>query len=408
MPKKAKGKRSTAAGATTVRGKNANGDGSIYLDARGRYRATYVDRATGRRRTATGATKAQARDHRDAKLAELATTGTLGAGATVADVARHWLTHKAPAKARPPTLHAYGKDVARIIDRIGAMPVADLDTAAVESFLAALRAAGYGIGTIRNTRARLRQVADCAVSAGHLRGNPVAGVALPMEQAEDRRARRSLTAGEVHRLLGACDDARLGAAVAILFTSGLRASEVLGLAWDDIDLAAGTARVRRAVTYSGGGVGLRIDRPKTAATGGVHHLAPTAVRLLERRRAAQAADKLAAGALWADATYEGDRLRLVFTTATGGPVLRQTLYKATADLAASADVDTAGVGTHTGRRTVVTALYQSGFSLDDVARHVGHASTATTAGYVTDLGTRPREVAARAASLLDPSPGRSS
>lgn len=190
--------------------------------------------------------------------------------------------------------------------------------------------------------------------------------------------------------------------MAILFTSGLRASEVLGLSWDDLDLDAGTARVRRAVTYSGGGVGLRIDRPKTARTGGVHHLAPTAVRLLERRRAAQAADRLAAGELWTDPTYEGEPLRLVFTTATGAPVLRQTLYKAVADLCAVADVDPARVGTHTGRRSVVTALYQAGLSLDDVARHVGHASTETTAGYVTDLGHRPRDVAERAAALLDP------
>lgn len=176
MPRKARGKRSTTTGAVTVAGKNANGDGSIYLDARGRYRATYVDPVTGKRRTATGATKAQARDRRTAKLAEAATTGTLGAGATVADVARHWLAHKAPAKARPPTLHAYAKDVNRIIKGIGAVPVADLDTPAVESFLASLRAAGYGIGTIRNTRARLRQVADCAVELGHLAANPRPGV----------------------------------------------------------------------------------------------------------------------------------------------------------------------------------------------------------------------------------------
>jgi hypothetical protein len=38
----------------------------------------------------------------------------------------------------------------------------------------------------------------------------------------------------------------------------------------------------------------------------------------------------------------------------------------------------------------------------DVARHVGHTDPATTAGYVRDLGQRPRNTALKAAQLLDP------
>jgi len=40
--------------------------------------------------------------------------------------------------------------------------------------------------------------------------------------------------------------------------------------------------------------------------------------------------------------------------------------------------------------------------LEDIARHVGHSLTETTAGYVVDLGRRPQAVAERAALLLDP------
>jgi hypothetical protein len=35
------------------------------------------------------------------------------------------------------------------------------------------------------------------------------------------------------------------------------------------------------------------------------------------------------------------------------------------------------LGTHVGRRTVVTAMSEDGVPLDDIARHVGHRSTAT-------------------------------
>ncbi|MGH9232466.1 MAG: hypothetical protein ACRD0R_03865 [Acidimicrobiales bacterium] len=40
-------------------------------------------------------------------------------------------------------------------------------------------------------------------------------------------------------------------------------------------------------------------------------------------------------------------------------------------------------------------------ALEDIARFVGHAKPATTAGYVTRLGRRPETVARRAAAVLD-------
>jgi hypothetical protein len=39
--------------------------------------------------------------------------------------------------------------------------------------------------------------------------------------------------------------------------------------------------------------------------------------------------------------------------------------------------------------------------LEDIARFVGHARPATTAGYVKRLGRRPQAVAKRAAAILD-------
>jgi hypothetical protein len=51
----------------------------------------------------------------------------------------------------------------------------------------------------------------------------------------------------------------------------------------------------------------------------------------------------------------------------------------------------------------VTVLYaEAGLDLSDIARYVGHAGEATTAGYVKLLGERPRATAAMAAAMLDP------
>ena len=204
-------------------------------------------------------------------------------------------------------------------------------------------------------------------------------------------------------MISAASTLRLGAAITFLFSQGWRVSEVLGLAWEDLDLDAGTARVCRGASYTPS-TGTVLGTTKTVGAEGTHHLAPVAIAQLRARRATQAAERLAAGAAWRTQTYDGQPVSLVFTTATGGLVNRQAVTKAIARAAEVAGLDPAGLATHAGRRTVITALYaDGGVDLADVARHVGHSATATTAGYVRNLGTRPVDTARRAAQLLDPS-----
>jgi hypothetical protein len=55
------------------------------------------------------------------------------------------------------------------------------------------------------------------------------------------------------------------------------------------------------------------------------------------------------------------------------------------------------------RGVTITVLYaEEGLDLADIARHVGHAAPATTAGYVRHLGRRPSATAEAASRLLDP------
>ena len=135
----------------------------------------------------------------------------------------------------------------------------------------------------------------------------------------------ALDRDETTALLMAVKDHRLGAAVALLFLQGWRISEVLGLAWEDLDLDAGTAHVRRASVYVDGR-GQQLGPPKTEGARGEHWLMPTVVALLAKRRADQAQER-AAAPTWADMSYEGERVTLVFTTPAGGLVLRQTVSK---------------------------------------------------------------------------------
>jgi integrase len=192
-------------------------------------------------------------------------------------------------------------------------------------------------------------------------------------------------------LVAAAEADRLGAAVALLFVQGWRVSEVLGLAWSDLDLDAAVATVSRASAYADG-IGMMLGPPKTEGAKGRHHLTPVVVELLRRRRRKQGEERLRSGPSWQQIAYEGRPIDLVFTTVSGGLLLRQAVTKAVVAAAKAAGLDAAGLGTHAGRSTAITVLYtEEGLDLADVARHVGHASPATTAPATSDTSDEGRK-----------------
>lgn len=399
-----RGKRIDTAQGVQIVGKAANGEGSAYyVKARDRWLATYIS-SDGKRRTATGRTKAEALANRDAKLAQqqVATASPLGKQPTVADLCTYWLDYCADV--RPTTRIAYEAHVRHIVRELGTVHVDDLTIDRVRKFLATM-GKRYARDTVVNVRARLRQIAQEAVRLELLAHNPVEAVPAPRNGPKGRGGRRVLTIDETHRIIAACPDHRLGAAVAWLFLLGNRSNEVLGICWEDLDLDAGTATVRRGSTFLGHGGGQTLAPTKTRSTVGLHYLPPSLVDLLHLRRKAQAAERLAAGPAWQITTYEGATVSPVFTNPAGRLTLSQELYRAVREVAEAAGLDPDGIATHTGRRSVVTALYGAGLSLDDVARLVGHAAPTTTVGYVQHLGSRPEQTARIAAQLLDPAAG---
>ncbi len=400
MPKRPSGKRITAPdGTVRVRGKNANGDGSLYALADGTWRATWYD-TTGKLRTVRGRTRAQAVERRAERIEDdrAGRLTSFGRATTVAELAGWWLENVAAQRVRPSSLGKYRDRVERINAAMGGAPVATLRAEGVAGWLAQLQRDGLSSGTTRDTRTVLRQVLDQAVDLGLVQANVAARARGPKVERRDGRA---LSVEDARRLLDAARTDRLGAAVWLLFVNGWRVSEVLGLAWDDVDLAASTATVRRAAVYVDG-VGTVLGPTKTAGARGEHRLSPGVVALLRARRQTQAAERLAAGPVWRSVEHEGRPVALVFTTSDGGLVNRQAVTKAVKRCALAAGLDPQGLGTHAGRRTVVTGLYAAeGVDLADIARHVGHTDPGTTAGYVRDLGARPARTAEAARRLFD-------
>ena len=415
MARTPRGKRMTVGDSVVVAGKNSNGDGSVYFESPsrrrdgrpipGRWRATYVDRR-GKRRTVSASTRAKAEAKRTAVLAELGAgpiaSSRFTRATTVGELTGWWLDTVARHRVQPSTFDSYTKFAGYLSESLGRVAVVEVGAETLTAWQSGLldHLAPF---TVQNCRKVCRQVFTEAVKIGLIPTNPFDIVKAP--RARRVGDARALDSVEARKLIVAAAEQRLGAAVVLLFSQGWRVSEVLGLAWQDIDFDASTARVRRAAAYTRS-AGMVLGPTKTSGAEGVHHLAPVAMAALQKRRVDQARERLVIGRDWIRHRYDGAEIDLVFTTATGALVNRSAVTKAITSAATKAGLDPHGIATHTGRRTVVTALYaEGGVDLADVARHVGHSDTATTAGYVRNLGQRPAKTARRAAELLDPTMG---
>lgn len=397
-------------GARRIVDRNPNGTGSVYWDEpKQRWRATFYDPTTRTKRSVLGTTKTEAEQRRKERLAELtrrSPAGVLGDDPTVRQLVDWFLDEVADV--RPNTLYSYRAQCRHISDEIGAVRVREVSVEHLRLFLNELRRKtddreALSDHTATNIRARLRQVLDEAVTLGYLNENPVTKIkAARTGGTGKKKSKTVLSADQCKALVIACAQHHLGAAVAMLFTMGNRSSEVLGLAWSDIDLDAGVATVRRGSTYSGKGIGQRLGPTKTSGTQGVHQLPPSVITMLRAHKERQDIERKIAGLAWRREPYDGEELDMVFTDHHGRLIYSHRLHRAVRDCCEKAGIPTDGVGTHTGRRSVITALYGAGLDLSDVAEHVGHSQLATTAGYVQHLSQRPQKTAAVAAHLLDP------
>jgi integrase len=345
-----KGKRVRVAdGSFTVNGKAANGEGSPYRERDAFWRATYRVPGESRPRRVRARTREEALRRRAEAMTRAVEDGprtpagtVLSSSTTVAELALWWLRNVAVMRVRPSSLGTYEDRVERVVAWLGDVRIGQLRAEQVATWQTELLKT-LSPSTVADTRTTFRTIVDEAVTLELITTNPVTRVRPPTVRASQRRA---LTAAEARALVAAAADDRLGAAVALLFVQGWRASEVLGLAWGDADLDARVAVVSRASVYADG-VGMMLGPPKTEGAKGHHHLTPIVVELLRRRRQAQREERLRAGPAWQQHQYEGRPLELVFTTATGGLLLRQAVTKAVRTSAVTAGLDPAGLGTHT-------------------------------------------------------------
>ena len=293
------------------------------------------------------------------------------------------------------TLEAYRRDLDRYVAALaarGRTVIGEVTTSDVAEFLAGLRAgdadhpplaassAGRAVVAVRGLHA-------FAAAEGLTGADPARPVRPP---APPRRLPKAISVDEIERLLqaaGAGDGPaplRDRALLELLYGTGARISEAIGLDIDDLDLVIGDgpARLPAAVRVP---AAIRL-----AGKGGRQRMVPAG----SYAREALEAYLVRARPTFAVAARRGPASPAVFLNARGGRLTRQGAWAALRAAAGRAGL--AEVSPHTLRHSFATHLLDGGADVRVVQELLGHASVTTTQVYTLVTVDRLREVYAAA------------
>jgi integrase/recombinase XerD len=279
------------------------------------------------------------------------------------------------------TLSSYRRDLRRYVGFLLAHDVTDLGDvteATVTEFLMALREGDadhppLSASSAGRTVVAVRGFHKFAVRDGLATHDPSAGVRPPSPA---KRLPKALSLGDVEAILEASGAAgtalaqRDRALLEVLYGTGARISEAVGLDVDDIDLDEGTVLLR------GKGSKERIVPVGSYARDAVASYV-TGART----------DLVAAGS--------GNAGGALFLNARGGRLSRQSAWTVIVRAADRAGV-TAEVSPHTLRHSFATHLLEGGADVRVVQELLGHASVTTTQIYTLVTVDSLREVYAAA------------
>ena len=277
------------------------------------------------------------------------------------------------------TLKSYRRDLRRYVGHLAGLGVEDVSEvteSAVSGFLMSLREGDaehqpLSAGSAARTVVAVRGFHKFAVREGLAQNDPAAGVRPP---ASAKRLPKALPLSDIEAILEAAGAPgttlalRDRALLELLYSTGARISEAVGLDVDDLDPEEGTVLLR--------------------GKGGKERMVPVG------SYAREAVDGyLVRGRPCLAATGHGTPA--LFLNARGGRLSRQSAWAVLAKAAERAGV-TAEVSPHTLRHSFATHLLDGGADVRVVQELLGHASVTTTQVYTLVTVDSLREVYATA------------
>lgn len=279
------------------------------------------------------------------------------------DLADRFLASKADRA--PRTIEAYAHSIETVIKpRIGDVSIGEATPDRLQRFIDAVRVE-KGAGTAKTARAVLSGMMGLATRSDAIQQNPVRELERITKKANGAKP---IPLEELAPILAKVrTDERLQELdmidlVEFVAGTGTRISEAVALAWEDVDLAAGTVTIRANVVRAKGKGVIRQDHSKTDAGTRTITLPGVLVGILGDRRVRTGPNPHG----------------LVFPTVLGNIRDPRNTARDWAD--ARKRLGIADYTFHSFRKTVATALDQAGLSPRDVAEYLGHADPSLTMG----------------------------
>lgn len=258
-------------------------------------------------------------------------------------------------------------------DPIAKEPLDKIDPTKLDAFYVRLRQSGgrnkQGLApkTVANVHALLSSAFTYSVDKGLLTKNPARSANRPKAD-EEPDVPTPWTAAELRTFLDHVADDRLVAMWWTLATTGMRRSEVLGIAWSDVDFDRGAVAVTHAVVKGPEGV-VRKRRTKTKTSKRRIALDSQTVDKLKDHRKRQLEERLAWGEGYTD-------LGVVFTREDGTLIRPAWVTRRFEALRVEAKLPR--IRLHDVRHTWATLALAAGVPMKVVQERLGHASISIT------------------------------
>lgn len=289
--------------------------------------------------------------------------GGLTVGAYLTD---RWLPSLPGQGLRPTTVDSYRRDVRNhLVPHLGAVKLAALDGAAVETMMSALVAAGLSPKKRRNVLGVLSSALADAVRWKQLPRNPVADAKWPTSTTPTPQA---WTAEQLATFLRHVAGDRLEPLWRFFAVTGCRRGEAAGLRWSDVDLSRGVAVITNQRTLAGGHV---VEGPvKTQSGARTVALDEDTVALLRSWRRTQTAELVRLGVRPA--------VGYVFTGPDGTPWWPQTITSTFRRLCD--ELELPRIRVHGLRHSLATWMMAAGINPKVVSQRLGHSHVSITLG----------------------------
>ena len=305
---------------------------------------------------------------------------------TLKDYLASWLENVARPNVKRTTYTSYQSTIEkRIVPYLGDHVIQDLRPRHVDEWLKTLAKNGMSRGTIQQTKTVLSTALKYAIYPAELiASNPCTGLSIPRSAPKQVVKRTVITTEQFAALF---QDSKYRPVLKLLYHTGMRLSEALGLTWNDIDLKTGKITVvrQRIKDY--------FETPKTESSARTFYADAALLTYLRSLKAAQAKDEMRLGEAY-QVTYEDkahDRAvivlpkkmpptsnlerRMLLCIKENGTPIRGDSFKAM--------LQKHDLNAHSFRHTHATQLIEAGAKTVDVAARLGHKDATITQNLYT-------------------------